>query len=249
MVELNLRDHAGESFNAFNQGRQLGQQMRSQNALAGYDPANPEATRNALIRAGDVGAAGQIQNQTLTGDYRQQQIDAAKQAQLAKHHDFVEGEAQKLQGILAQQGPEAVLQAFDAQTPTYQQMGEDPEALATLRQMIVAHPEAALAGLAGVRKPDIRQSGRFVRGIDPTTGKEVFSYDLPQDTKPVLMKDANGNTALVNPETGEILQRLEAPKQFAPRAARGGAGRRPGGSPAAPGQAASVNNDDVIWDH
>jgi hypothetical protein len=223
MVELMLRDSAGDSFNAFQQGRELGRQVRSQNALASYDPGNLDATRNALIQAGDLGTAGQLQNQQLNGDYRQQQIEAAKQAQLAKHHAFIEGEATKLQGILAQNGPEAVLQAFDAQMPIYQQMGEDPAALATLRELIKVHPETALAGLAGVRKPDIRQSGRFVRGIDPLTGKEQFSYDLPQDQKPVVMRDANGNTALVDPDTGEVLQRLEAPKQFAPKRSGGGA--------------------------
>lgn len=181
MPELMLRDTATAAFNAFQDGRKLAQDRRTQNALAGYNPANPEATQNALIQGGDVDTARQLQTQQLGGDLRQQQIEAAKQARLTKHHDYVEAEAGKLQGILAQQGPEAVLQAFDANLPTYQQMGEDPQALASLRQMLTVNPEAALAALAGVRKPDLRQSGRFVRGIDPLTGEEKFSYDLPQD--------------------------------------------------------------------
>lgn len=242
MVQLNLRDRAGESFNAFNQGREMGRQVRSQNALAGYDPANPDATRNALIQGGDLASAGALQNQQLNGDFRQQQIDAAKQAALAKEHAFIEAQAANLQGVLAKHGPQAVLQAFDAQIPTYQQMGADPQQLASLRAMIEVNPEAALAGIAGVRKPDVRQSGRFVRGIDPLTGKETFAYDLPKETKPVVMRDANGNTYLVDPDSGEVMHQAVAPKQFAPRRASSGSVL------ATPGQS-TIRDDDVEWDH
>ena len=224
MAELKFFDNAGDSFRAFNQGREIAQQRRTSNALAGYDAAKPEMTLNALIQGGDVQTASQLQNHALTGDYRTQQIEAQRQAQLAKHHDYVEAEAGKLQGILAQQGPEAMLQAFDANLPTYQQMGEDPQALSTLRQLLTVNPEAALAGLAGVRKPDIRQSGRFIQASDPMTGKKIYSYELPQDQKAIVMRDANGNRFLVDPDTREVIQTAQAPKQFAPKSGRGGAG-------------------------
>jgi hypothetical protein len=201
----------------------MGAQMRQRNALAGYDAANPQATRNALIRGGNLGAAGDLQQQQFGQQDQQAQMDQRAQAQKAQMQAYVEGEAKKLQGVLAQYGPEEVLKQFDANAPRYQEMGEDPQQLATLRQMLAVNPKAALDALAGIRDPRFVQSGRFVRGIDETTGKEVFSYDLPQESKPVLMRDANGNTQLVDTETGEVIQTMEAPKAFAPRPAPKGA--------------------------
>lgn len=213
-----FRDSATDAFNAYQQGRQMGQQVRQRNALASYNPANPQATQNALIQGGNLGAAGDLQQQVFGQQDQQSQMDQRAQAQKAQMQAYVEGEAKKLQGVLAQYGPEEVLKQFDANAPRYQQMGEDPQQLATLRQMLAVNPQAALDALAGIRDPRFVQSGRFLRGFDPLTGKEIFSYDLPQDDDPLKLSD--GQTAY--DRNGRVI--ANNPKNYAPPRAPSGGG-------------------------
>ena len=115
-----------------------------------------QGARKAYAEAGDIGAVADVDK-----------LHDASKAKLAEGARF-------LQGIRAERGDQAMIQAFDEVGSNY---SSSPEGLAAIREKLLAAPEPTLAALAGATNYQFKQTanGGLV-AIDPNTAeaKEIY---------------------------------------------------------------------------
>lgn len=142
------------------------------NAATAYAKGDPQGAMTALAPAGD------LQNQEALHNQLIQQT----QAKMA----FGQQEAAKLQAIRAQAqqahapdgGIGALLQAYDAQTGLYKQMGSTDQEIAQMRQGLQANPDATLTALANPPKLSFQKIGDNSLGVfNETTGQMQGRYN------------------------------------------------------------------------
>ena len=162
------------------QALSLGQQQQARNAridaATAYGNGDAKGAIAALGQTGDIAGQSAIQQETLQKQQAQQ--------------TFVQQQATKLQAAYAQakqqlandpQGQQkataALLQAFDSQTPIYQQNGIDPTHLAGIRQALAQNPDAVLTVLASPPKHSFQKIGENSLGVfNENTGQLENQY-------------------------------------------------------------------------
>lgn len=151
--------------------------MDAGNALSDGDY---RGAANALYGAGELEMGARVQG---AGEIRQSAAAKATKDRETEVLTFTVEMAQRLSAIAdeAKDDPNAVVGAFDTYfAPRFQQLGETPEEIAQVRQMIASNPRQALLAMgAGAGEQlgyEVQGSGDEVLVIDKGTGKLVNRY-------------------------------------------------------------------------
>lgn len=240
MPEFDTPNYLGTALAAFSAGRQRGQDMRKQNALAQYAGGDRTGGMNALLPE-DPELAMQVQRQgreddqfatrqrvggmAASGDYAGAQnaalaggdFDAAShvaklddsQKALALEHANVQA------GVLASVKTyplELRKQAIASIAPQLVAAGMNPQQIASFdpTDANIAALEGQVLGLKGVLEQQLA-----TRRVDAL------------EAKPVIVRDANGNSYQLDQATGQVKPLAVVAKQYAPRTGgRGGSGKQ-----------------------
>lgn len=243
---LQTPDFTGIALRGYEAGDQIRRQNARRNALSQY-ASNPEGAISALIeddpelavslqdrrqkeseRAGRVKAAQAYASgdtkgaKTAFADLGDvSSVSALDQAERSRHADaakYAASEAAKLQGILKRAGPEAMLQAFDANHDAYVANGSDPETLSGLRASLMKNPDAVLSGLRAAPKYDYRSSGDEVLVFEEGNPEPIARH---RGKKTVSVGDGD-SLYEVGGEGGDLPASPAAPAQRASAPAAGG---------------------------
>jgi len=204
---------------------QRGQQDR-QSRITGaqaYAKRDFDGARNAYAGIGDMDG-----------------VSATDDAQAASAKRVAE-EAQFMLGLFNQQGPDAVLSAFDQRSASY---GASPEQLAMIRAKIAENPEQALTALAGAPTYKYQRgaNGEIVSVNEATGETEVVREDpLLAERRDLLQAQAEAARGRAGQSGAQAeYYGAKAKQPYAPQRPRAGGGAGGGSSPVLQAMAAEI---------
>lgn len=238
MPEYDTPNYLGTALTAFSAGRQHGQDMRRQNALAQYATGDKTGGMNALLpedpelamrmqrqgREDDQYATRQrVGGMAATGDYAGAQnaalsggdFDAA--SHVAKLDD--NQKALALEHVNVQAGVLSSLKTYPYEMRK--------QAIQSIKpQLIEAHMSPEQIDAFDPSDQNIAALEGQVLGLKGVLDQQLANRKVEAlEAKPVIVRDANGNSYQLDQATGQVKPLAVVAKQYAPK----GGGRASGG--------------------